>query len=208
MASPSFEMTAPDRDRRPPGAGTEPTPVREVMHPGVLCVDPDEPLVEAADTMNANAVSGLVVSRDEVIEGIVTTRDLLHALTRTGGDVAAASVRDAMTAPVVTVPPFTGVEDVLRAMAHKGLHRMPVAFEGRLVGMVTERDILDGFPQLAPVARSFDRELSTAHTDHTRVAGRCHACGRPHHDLRDVDDRWYCYECAGGIRVGGGSGGR
>lgn len=188
-------------DDAPAWARREPVPVRETMSHGVLTVDPDEPLVDAAETMNANEVSGLVVVEDGRIEGIVTGRDVMRALAREGGDVSRATVGDAMTAPVVTIPPHVSVEDTLRAMSHKGLHRMPVASDGDLVGMVTERDVLDAFPALAAVARSLSRDLSTAHTDHTRTAGRCHGCGHGHHDLRDVDGHWYCYDCAGGVRI-------
>lgn len=182
-------------------ADVAPTPVREVMQPGVVSVPLDEPLVGAIETMNANAIGSVVVVEDDLIEGIVTTQDVLQAAARTDGRLDKLTVHDAMSTPVVTIPPFTGIEDVLRAMAHWGLHRMPVVYEGRMVGMVTEHDILDRFPELAAVARSFDTALSTAHTDMVRLAGRCHGCGHSDVDLAEVDDHHYCHRCAGGARL-------
>lgn len=180
-------------------ATDKPTTVREIMHSGVIDVDPEETLDRAAETMTAHDVSGLVVG-DDLLEGIVTSRDLLRTLGEGRGDVHGTSVRDAMSDPVATIPPNVSAEDALRAMARNGLHRLPVLEDGRVVGMVTERDILQARPDLAPIARSFDRQLSTANTDWVRLAGRCDGCDELDTDLREVDEGHYCYRCAGGLR--------
>lgn len=176
-----------------------PVSVREIMHSGVIDVDPDEPLDRAAETMNAHEVSGLVVG-GELLEGIVTSRDLLRSISESRGDVHDRTVREAMTDPVATIAPSVSAEDALRAMARTGLHRLPVVEDDRVVGMVTERDILQARPDLASIARSLDRQLSTARTDWLRLAGRCDGCEELDHDLREVDDGHYCYRCAGGLR--------
>lgn len=171
------------------------------MNPGLLTVRTDEPIVDAVETMQANAVGSLIVLEEGALQGIVTTSDILRAARRNRGDLRQVSVSGVMSEPVVTIPPHVSVEDTLRAMSHRGLHRLPVADEAEVVGMVTERDILRSQPNLAPVARSLDRELSTIHTDLVRLAGACHDCGHLHHDLREVDGSHYCPRCAGGVRV-------
>lgn len=177
----------------------KPASVREIMHSGVIGVDPDEPLDRAAETMDAHDVSGLVVG-DDLLEGIVTSRDLLRSVGQNQGNVHGTTVREAMSDPVVTIEPSVSVEDALRAMARTGVHRLPVVEGGAVVGIVTERDLLDARPDLASVARSFDQRISTAHTDWVRLAGRCHGCDRLDTDLREVDGDHYCYRCSGGLR--------
>lgn len=177
----------------------KPGTVREIMHSGVIDVDPEETLDRAAETMTAHEVSGLVVGGD-LLEGIVTSRDLLRSIGESRGDVEDRTVQDAMTDPVATIDPSVSAEDALRAMARNGLHRLPVIEDGRVVGMVTERDILQARPDLASIARSFDRQLSTANTDWVRMAGRCDGCDELDTDLREVDEGHYCYRCAGGLR--------
>lgn len=50
-------------------------------------------------------------------------------------------VRDIMRSPVVTITPGTTLEDAYRTMNEKGIRHLPVLREGKLVGIVTDRDL-------------------------------------------------------------------
>lgn len=92
-----------------------------------------------------------VVDRQRRVVGIVTERDVRQVVVnaaieeRLGPAVRALKavrVRDVMTWAVLTVRPDTDVRDAARIMRECAIGALPVVEHGRLVGIVTERDLL------------------------------------------------------------------
>jgi acetoin utilization protein AcuB len=50
-------------------------------------------------------------------------------------------VRDIMSSPAVSIPPAMTLEDAYRMMQERGIRHLPVLDEGRLVGVITDRDL-------------------------------------------------------------------
>jgi acetoin utilization protein AcuB len=63
-------------------------------------------------------------------------------------------VRDSMTREVVTLSPQTTAAEVLALCREKGIRHLPVMEEGRLVGMVSDRDLRSATPALGDPARA------------------------------------------------------
>jgi CBS domain-containing protein len=57
-------------------------------------------------------------------------------------------VSDVMKSDLVTVGPETSTLEAIRLMRSKGIGCLPVVHDGRLVGIVTERDFMDITSQL------------------------------------------------------------
>lgn len=55
-------------------------------------------------------------------------------------------VQDLMSAPAVTVSPPLPLPDAAHLMGSRGIRRLPVVEGGRLVGIVTERDVREAQP--------------------------------------------------------------
>lgn len=117
--------------------------VREIFHPEILTVALDETLVEAAARMDLNEVGALAVLREGELIGIITERDLTRALAD-GADPRAASVEDYMTDRPVTVSPSTDLAEAAATMLEVGARHLPVVDGGKVVGMVSARDLLGG----------------------------------------------------------------
>src|SRR5215218_8319802 len=147
---PGFEALlarrAGDRLRRALAAGRQLAPldlfsVRAgalIDRPLVTC-DPGETVAEAARRMRDQQVSSLVVRARP--PGLVTASDLRDRVLAAGrsGDTPVAAV---MTTPLHTMPAETSLGEVLLAMVDGGIHHLPLVSEGRLVGMVTDTDLL------------------------------------------------------------------
>ena len=58
---------------------------------------------------------------------------------------AALTVRKAMTAPALTIAPHASVAEVARIMSERGVNRLPVVKDRRLVGIVTRTDLVRAF---------------------------------------------------------------
>ncbi len=76
-----------------------------------------------------------------VARGRFTERDLTRRILD-DPDLLGREVGEVMSSPLTTVGPDDEVVFIFRLMAEKRIRRLPVVEDGRLVGMVTERDLL------------------------------------------------------------------
>ena len=106
----------------------------------VIC-QPDVPAREAAEIMTAERVSSLLIPA-EGGWGIVTDRDLRTRVLAAGRSPE-TPVGGIMTSPAATVAADTVAAEVLLRMLEEGVHHFPViGAGGRLVGMVTDTDLM------------------------------------------------------------------
>ena len=132
--------------------------VRDRMSRTVVTVRPETKLAAAAALMRDRNVRHLpVVDGAGRLVGIVTSRDLRQALfapavRAEGNDLPAVmdtlTVGDVMIRSVVSVRATTTIRDAARVMHERRLGALPVVEGGRLVGILTETDVLHAFQEL------------------------------------------------------------
>lgn len=145
-------------------AQTRSMSVRDRMSRRVTTVRPEAHLSEAAKLMRARKIRHLpVVDRAGRLVGMVTARDLRQVLFAPivqdeRADVQALlealSVRDVMTRGVLSVRAATSIRDAARLMHERKLGALPVVERDRLVGILTESDVLRVFQELLGPAAS------------------------------------------------------
>ena len=96
----------------------------------------------AADTMRRDGIAALVVTSGDEIVGIVSERDIVHALSRDGDKVLSMTVRDILSRTIVTVTPDDSVKLAMRLMTDRRVRHLPVMDEGRLAGIVSMGDVV------------------------------------------------------------------
>ena len=86
-----------------------------------------------------------ILEKDYKVIGIVSEYDLLKAIME-GKDLAKVTAREIMTKNPITVNQDTPATEIMRLLQEKHLIRMPVVDdEGKLAGVVSRRDILEGY---------------------------------------------------------------
>jgi len=115
--------------------------VKAVMSAPVIQVAPDATVAQALRTMIDRDIGSVVVAEGESAVGVFTERDLTRRILD-DSSLLDRKVHEAMSSPVTTVGPDDEVVFVFRLMNEKGIRRLPVVQEDRLVGIVTERDLL------------------------------------------------------------------
>ena len=75
------------------------------------------------------------------VVGVITDRDLALSLARANRSAERVRVDACMTKPVHTVTPDTRLEDAASLMERYAIHRLPVAQDGQLVGVLSLVDI-------------------------------------------------------------------
>ena len=105
------------------------------------------PLASVAELMWRQQTGSVVILEGRRIAGIVTERDVLRTVAA-GKDAASVLVGDVMTTDVITTSPDTSVRDAARTMAQHWIRHLPVVDNGRLVGIISQRDVTGVFAAL------------------------------------------------------------
>jgi CBS domain-containing protein len=121
--------------------------VADRMTRGLLTTGPDATLREAAQHMVERRVGSILVVEGDRLVGIVTERDVLGLFAR--GEFE-ANVADVMTGQPETVAPDESLAQARVVMLHGGFRHLPVVEGGKLVGMLSMRDLFAAVDDEAP----------------------------------------------------------
>jgi acetoin utilization protein AcuB len=114
--------------------------VREIMATKLLTVGPQDSTRRAYQLMRDHRIRHLPVLSGGRLVGILSDRDLRLTLVSPG--LAETRVGEVMTDQVTTIAPDTSVEDAASLLVVKKIGCLPVVEQDRLVGIVTETDLL------------------------------------------------------------------
>lgn len=107
-----------------------------------LTIDFDETVLEATRRMTEARKAAVLVLQEGRLAGIFTERDLLQRVLGEGRNPGDTRIREVMTSPVVSAPPDLSYREGLKRMADHHIRYLPLVEEGRLVGMVSRRDLM------------------------------------------------------------------
>ena len=110
------------------------------MSRNLLSVTSETPLGQAAKQMVARGVGAVVVVDGAGLAGILTERDILKAVA--AGFAADDQVARWMTRHPETVEPDESTAHAASLMIHGGFRHLPVMDEGRVVGILSIRDLM------------------------------------------------------------------
>jgi acetoin utilization protein AcuB len=136
--------------------------VRELMTGAVITAPPWTPILEARSLMMKERIRHLpVAAADGRLLGIITDRDIRLNLPSQATSLSVweinhllskLTVEEVMTQAVITVGPDRPARDAARLMVDHQMGALPVEDGGRLIGIVTETDLLKAFIRIdAPV---------------------------------------------------------
>ena len=120
------------------------TPVSTLVAAPVAKVAPDATLLEVADAMKAASVGALLVSESDGAAGIVSERDIVHALAGRR-DPATTTARDVSSTTLVWCDTEATIAEVAEEMMECYVRHVLVEDRGRLVGIVSARDLLGAY---------------------------------------------------------------
>ena len=106
----------------------------------VLAVS-DETLTNAASRMRYNDVGCVPVVDGGALVGILTERDLSRAVAD-GADPHRRTVAEYMTSDPIVIPSSCEARDAARVMIDAGVRHLPIVDNGRLLGVISIRDIV------------------------------------------------------------------
>jgi CBS domain-containing protein len=171
--------------------------VRDIMTRSPRTGEPGMSVMDAAAMMRDHKVGSLVIIEEGRPIGIVTERDLVFKVVAQNKQPSRMRVDEIMSAPVVTTTPETDLQKAARTMADLRLRRLPVVEGEKLVGMLTENDILKLSPSLIEITREWENISAKGRScaSDATSEGYCDTCGGFSDELREVDGEMVCPEC-------------
>ena len=107
----------------------------------LLSIEPAGRAVDAVDKMAQENLGSLVVLEQGRMIGMLTFHELLRALAGRGGALGDMRVADIMVRDPVVASPDMEVNDLRRTMLESGARYLPVLQEGKLLGVISFRDV-------------------------------------------------------------------
>lgn len=143
--------------------------VEDIMTPSPEVVGPEASVREVADLLATHGISGVPVVESGDVLGVVSKSDIVaqeqqaeSELVQAGGllerfrtlgktqprrrgKIEARTAREAMSSPPLTVEPQVSAVGAAWLMTEHDVHRLPVVWNGRLLGIVTRTDLVRAF---------------------------------------------------------------
>lgn len=118
---------------------------RDIMHSDVLSVEPTLSALGCAQKMAEARKGYAVLLTAAQLQGIVTEWDFLAKIVARGADPASTPVTSIASSPVSSCDAETPTHEVIERMAKLEIRRMVVTQQGRVVGMITSKDVIRAF---------------------------------------------------------------
>ncbi len=142
--------------------------VRDIMNKDVVTVTSTETVFSAVEKMSQNEISCVITVDDGKIEGILTEFDLLKKVASEATSLMELKVCDTMSSPVHTIPHDLSILNASIFMESHNIKRLPVIENDRLVGIVTQTDIVKAltfYGMLSNVTEVMSRNIVTIQQD-------------------------------------------
>ena len=93
-------------------------------------------------------VGCILVVDNERLRGIITERDISRSIIKNPENLK-EPVRRMMSSPVIFLSPVAPISEAMETMLIYGIRRLPIVKESKVVGIVTERDLLHWIVKIA-----------------------------------------------------------
>ena len=123
--------------------------LEDVVVRKVVTISPEVSVRDATDLMEEKSTSCLVVLVDGMIEGILTSRDVIQRVVARGTHPSEVTVGEIATHPVIVLKPETFLGEAIKVMLQRRIKKIPlIDGRGRLVGLVSLSDIVEFHSEL------------------------------------------------------------
>ena len=175
--------------------------VGDVMGKGAITVSPKDIVRRACEIMDKHDLSGISVMSSGKLVGILTQGDLVPPIAK-GKDIGKLNVEEIMGCTPQIIGPDADVREAAGLMVRKKVKRLPVVKDGKLVGILTQGDIV----RIAPSV--FDLLVDKAALEdgglvldaESPMSGECEECGNYSEKLTSVGGTLMCSECSNEVK--------
>ncbi len=164
--------------------------VDDAMTKKIVNVSPDDSVINVAKKMYEKDIGSMLVCDKKALIGLITSEDLVKRVIVPKKDAVKLKAKDVMSKTLITTSSDEDLAEAIRIMIDKGVQRLPVVDGGKLVGILTDGDILRMAPHLVESLIESRKER-----DMEMGGDACEVCGNYSEGLNKVNGQWICEEC-------------
>lgn len=165
--------------------------VHDVMTAKPVTVNPETKLIDCAKRMRNNKIGSLLIKEGNMVIGIITEDDFIRKVIAENISLE-TPVKEVMVKELVKIEPGKDIYDAIKTMSEHGIKQLPVVDDGKLIGILTWKDVLTVQPQL------FDVFIEKAHVnnfnENEKIRGKCEICGFEK-ELHESNGHLVCIKC-------------
>jgi len=173
--------------------------VADAMTINVISVTPDFSLPDTAKLMAVNKIGAVAVKDKGKFLGLLTERDIVRKAVATNVNIKKTKVKDFMMVNLATIGPAADLYEALIEMRDNNVRHLPVVEDGKLIGLLTIKDILKIEPQLFDlIVEKYElKEESRKLLNTIRPEeGICNECGDYSEKIKNSEDVSLCENCS------------
>ena len=119
--------------------------IGQLMTRDLSFIHEEASIQEAARFMNHKRIGSLLVKKEEDFSGIVTETDVVRAVAEQSAEVCQLTVKELMSSPIITIDRKMSPHSARDLMADRRIRHLGVTEEGKIVGVISVRDLLAYF---------------------------------------------------------------
>jgi len=108
----------------------------------VWSVSPDTTMIDALSQLAKKDVGALMVTKDDKMVGIVSERDFVRSIAKTGQCLLHSTVERYMTTEISSVTPDATIDQCMQLMTDKHIRHLPVLENDKLVAVISIGDVV------------------------------------------------------------------
>ncbi len=174
-------------------------PVKEIMTRNVATIDIKSDVQQLSKKMLDLEVGSVIITDKKLPVGIVTERDIVRKIVSRNLIPNDISIKELMTTPLITIPSTEDVADAMHRMVKMKIRRLPVVENARLVGIVTDMDLIAVSAEMGSIfsdlIRMHREKIFSMETPMKIHRGICEECGDNVDDLLLVNGKLLCESC-------------
>jgi len=176
--------------------------VKEAMKTNLAIVEPDTTVLEAAKLMKKRKIGNVIVVEKKQPIGILTESDILKKVVAEGKNAKDVTVKTVMSTPIIVTEAYITLEEAINTMGKCSIRRLPVIEDGKLIGIITQKDISLISPILHEISREWYNITVRDETHYKKqiFSGKCEDCGTLSANLKNVDGRLLCDDCIDALK--------
>ncbi len=172
--------------------------VKDIMSRPVIASGESDNVADAAKLMTKHNVGCVLVSgKAGSTVGIITERDIVQRVAAKNTLPSDVKVGAIMSKPVITINSAAGITEAAKLMNQRKIRRLAVMENGKLIGILTMKDILEVTPALMDLMSEKSRVgVQRPPRVGTNLAGYCDECETWSEPLIQKDGVFLCQDCA------------
>ena len=117
--------------------------IRDIMEKNVVTIEYNKSAIDAAEIISEKNISFLVIMKEGLPIGVLSESDFVRKLNTTNKKSSEVQIEEIMSYKFRWVEPTTQIEDAVQKMLNNNIRRLLVLEENKLVGVITQTDLIE-----------------------------------------------------------------